>query len=69
MSAQITVRSGPNSATIPGGQTVDEIRTAFEGAFNIDPSASARLNGIAVEGEDVVGEGVLSFRVPMGEKG
>ena len=69
MSAQITVRSGPNSASIEGSQSVAEIREAFAAPFNIDPSAQARLNGVAVDEDTLVSEGNLTFRVPTGEKG
>jgi len=69
MSAQITVRSGPNSATITGSQSVGDIRNAFAGPFNIPNEAEARLNGLAVGESDLVSEGNLTFRVPTGEKG
>ena len=69
MSAQIVVRSGPNSATIEGSQTVAEIREAFAAPFNIADAAQARLNGVPVEDETLVSEGNLTFRVPTGEKG
>jgi len=69
MSAQITVRSGPNSAQIEGSKTVAEIRDAFAGPFNIAPDAQARLNSMNVTDDTLVSEGTLSFRVPTGEKG
>ena len=69
MSAQITVRSGPNSATLEGAQTVAEIRENFAGPFNIATDAEARLNGVTVPETQLVSEGTLTFRVPTGEKG
>ncbi|RLA41517.1 MAG: hypothetical protein DRR06_15830 [Gammaproteobacteria bacterium] len=69
MSAQITVQSGPNEATIVGSQSVAEIRAAFAGPFNIPTSAKARYKGVEVSESTLISEGILYFRVPTGEKG
>ena len=69
MSAQITVRSGPNTATIDGAKTVGEIREAFASAFNIPESAEARVNGLSASEGETVSAGTVTFRVPTGEKG
>jgi hypothetical protein len=52
------------------GLTVGEVRSRFEDAMNIPEDATATVNGIPVEDEQVLvnGEEVL-FAKPLGQKG
>jgi hypothetical protein len=67
-----TVISGPSRLTNQNltGMTVGEVRERFEDALNIPDGATATVNGIPVEDEQVLvnGEEVL-FAKPLGQKG
>ena len=67
-----TVISGPSRLTNQNltGMTVGEVRERFEDSLNIPEGATATVNGIPVEDEQVLvnGEEVL-FAKPLGQKG
>lgn len=67
-----TVISGPSVLRNQDltGLTVGEVRSRFEDAMNIPENATATVNGIPVEDEQVLvnGEEVL-FAKPLGQKG
>ena len=70
--AQNTVISGPSVLRNQDltGMTVGEVRERFSDALNIPEDATATVNGIPVEDEQVIvnGEEVL-FAKPLGSKG
>lgn len=52
------------------GMTVAQVRNQFEGPMNIDPSATALLDGRAATDDTVVRDGQeLVFSRPLGSKG
>lgn len=67
-----TLISGPSRLTNQDltGLTVGEVRDRFGDALNIPEGASATINGITVEDDQVLvnGEEIL-FAKPLGQKG
>jgi hypothetical protein len=72
MSGSNTLISGPSRLTNLDltGQTVGQVRDRFADSLNIPESATASVNGITVEDEQVLvnGEEII-FSKPLGVKG
>ncbi|MCC6417511.1 MAG: hypothetical protein IT429_04615 [Gemmataceae bacterium] len=67
----VEVIHGVYAHSLPlGGMTVEEARLELEERMNIDPEATAVVDGVEVEEDAVLREGhVLNFVKPAGEKG
>jgi hypothetical protein len=67
----VQIIHGANEDVLPlGGRTVGDVRFEFEGLFNIDPSATAFLDGDPIEGDHLLRHGeTLEFIRLLGRKG
>ena len=67
----VTIVNGVNSITASlAGKTVSEVRAMLAQALNIDPAAVAMVDGVAVEGTHILGDGQeVEFVKPSGTKG
>lgn len=67
----VTIINGVNTITASlAGKTVAEVRAMLAQALNIDPASVAMVDGVAVEGAHILGDGQeVEFVKPSGTKG